>query len=53
MKMITMVVAMMCGLSAYISYPSATVSGAGETLSPAAMSLQESQSLPIEAYDAV
>jgi hypothetical protein len=51
MKKITMVVAMMCALSAYVSYPSATVSG--EALSPLAMSMQESRSLPVEAYDAV
>jgi hypothetical protein len=53
MKKITVVVAMMCALSAYVSYPSATVSGAGEALSPLAMSMQESRSLPVEAYDAV
>ena len=52
MKKITVVVAMMCALSAYVSYPSATVSGAGEALSPLAMSMQESRSLPVEAYDA-
>ena len=39
MKKITVVVAMMCALSAYVSYPSATVSGAGEALSPLAMSM--------------
>ena len=53
MKKITVVVAMMCALSAYVSYPSATVSGADEALSPLAMSMQESRSLPVEAYDAV
>lgn len=53
MKQITMVLAMMCALSAYVSYPSATVSGPGQGLSPLAMSMQESRSLPIEAYDAV
>jgi hypothetical protein len=53
MKKITVVVAMMCALSAYVSYPSATVSGAGGALSPLAMSMQESRSLPVEAYDAV
>ena len=53
MKQITVVVALMCALSAYVSYPSATASGRGETLSPLAMSMQESRSLAIEAYDAV
>jgi len=53
MKKITVVVARMCALSAYVSYPSATVSGADEALSPLAMSMQESRSLPVEAYDAV
>ena len=48
-----MVVAMMCALSAYVSYPSAKDYGPGEGLSPLAMSMQESRSLPIEAYDAV
>jgi len=50
MKKITAVIAMMCALSAYASYPSATTSAG---LSPLAMSMQESRSLPIEAYDAV
>ena len=50
MKKITAVIALMCALSAYASYPSATTSGG---LSPLAMSMQESRSLPIEAYDAV
>ena len=50
MKQITAVIAVMCALSAYVSYPSATVSGGA---SPLAMSMQESRSLPIEAYDAV
>ena len=49
MKKITAVVALMCALSAYVSYPSATVSG-GATPS---LALQESRSLSIEAYDAV
>ena len=56
MKKITAVVALMCALSAYVSYPSATVSAGGATPSPSpslALSLQESRSLPIEAYDAV
>jgi hypothetical protein len=51
MKKITAVVALMCALSAYVSYPSATVPG-GATPSPA-LSMQESRSLPIESYDAV
>ena len=52
MKKITAVIALMCALSAYVSYPSATTPmSAG--LSPLAMSMQESRSLPIEAYDAV
>lgn len=53
MMKITMAVAMMCALSAYVSYPSAKVYGPGEGLSPLAMSMQESRSLPVEAYDAV
>ena len=48
MKQITVAVLLMCAVSAYASYPSVT--GRGETL---AMSMQESRSLPIEAYDAV
>jgi hypothetical protein len=51
MKKITAVCALMCALSAYVSYPPATVS-AGATPSPA-LSMQESRSLPIESYDAV
>ena len=42
MKQITVVLALMCALSAYASYPS---SGRGDTL---AMSMQESCSLPAE-----
>jgi hypothetical protein len=53
MKKITAVCALMCALSAYVSYPSAKVYGPGEGLSPLAMSMQESRSLPVEAYDAV
>jgi len=52
MKEITVVVALMCALSAYASYPSATMSGRGEAAS-LAMLMQESRSLPLEAYDAV
>jgi len=51
MKKITAVCALMCALSAYVSYPSATVSGSAPP-SPA-LSMQESRSLPIESYDAV
>lgn len=51
MKKITAVIALMCALSAYVSYPSATVSGG--TTPSLARSMQESRSLPIEAYDAV
>ena len=49
MKKITAVVALMCALSAYVSYPSATMSG-GAALS---LALQESRSLTFEAHDAV
>jgi hypothetical protein len=51
MKKITAAVALMCALSAYVSYPSATVSGG--TAPSLALSMQESRSLPMEAYDAV
>ena len=51
MKKITAVVALMCAVSAYVSYPSATASsGAPPSL---ALLMEESRSLPIEAYDAV
>jgi hypothetical protein len=51
MTKITAVLALMCALSAYVSYPSATVPGGA--MPSLALSLQESRSLPIEAYDAV
>jgi len=51
MKKITAVLALMCALSAYVSYPSATMSG--NATPSLAMSMQESRSLPIESYDAV
>ena len=51
MKKITAVIALMCALSAYVSYPSATMSGG--RVPSLALSLQESRSLPIESYDAV
>jgi hypothetical protein len=51
MKKITAVVAMMCALSAYVSYPSATTES--REASPLAKLMQESRSLPIESWDAV
>jgi hypothetical protein len=50
MKKITAVIALMCALSAYVSYPATVSGGATPSL---ALSMQESRSLPIEAYDAV
>ena len=50
MKRITAVLALMCALSAYVSYPSAVTGGATPSL---ARAMQESRSLPIEASDAV
>ena len=44
-----MAIAVMCALSAYVSYPSATMSG--DAAPSLALLLQES--LPVEAYDAV
>lgn len=52
MKKITAALALMCALSAYVSYPASTTTASGEA-SPSAMLMQESRSLPIEAYDAV
>jgi len=51
MKKITAVIALMCALSAYVSYPSAN--GSGGATPSLALSMQESRSLAIEAYDAV
>ena len=51
MMKITAVIALMCALSAYVSYPSATTPG-GATPS-FTTSMLETRSLPIEAYDAV
>jgi hypothetical protein len=51
MKKITAVIAMMCAVSAYVSYPSATT--VSREASPLAMLMQESRSLPIESWDAV
>lgn len=53
MKQITVVLALMCALSAYASYPSANMSGRSDMQSPLAMSMQESRSVPAEANDAV
>ena len=51
MKKITLAIAVMCAVSAYVSYPPATMSGvAAPSL---ALLLQESRSLPLEGYDAV
>jgi len=54
MKKITFAFAVMCALSAYVSYPSAEESrqSAMETLSPMAMA-QNSHALPVEAWDAI
>jgi hypothetical protein len=49
MTKITAVIALMCALSAYVSYPSAT-GGATPSL---VLSMQEARSLSIEAYHAV
>jgi hypothetical protein len=48
MKKIAVAVALMCALSAYVSYPKS-----GRAVPSLALSLQETRSLPIEAYDAV
>jgi hypothetical protein len=48
MKKITAAVALMCALSAYVSYPSAVAGGADSSL---ARAMQESRS--VEASDAV
>jgi len=51
MRKITLAVAFMCALSAYVSYPSAEERQSTiDTLSPITMA---SQALPIEAYDAI
>ena len=54
MARITAVIAVMCAVCAFVSYPSAEErrQSAMETISPLAMS-QGVQSLPIEAYDAI
>lgn len=51
MKQITAVLAFMCALSAYVSYPSAGERQAS-TLIPAAL-MSDARSLQVEAYDAV
>jgi hypothetical protein len=50
MTKITAVLALMCALSAYVSYPSAVTGGATSSL---ASSMQESRSLTVDASDAV
>ena len=54
MAKITAVIAVMCALNAFITYPSADErrQSARETISPLAMS-QVVRSLPTEAYDAI
>jgi len=54
MAKITTVIAVLCALCAFATYPSADENrqSARETISPQAMS-QDGQSLPIEAYDAI
>ena len=53
MKKITLAVAVMCALGAYVSYPSAQERQSTlETLSPIAMA-QNTRALPTEAYDAI
>ncbi len=54
MKKITLAVAVMCALGAYVSYPSAEERRQStlETLSPIAMA-QNTRALPTEAYDAI
>ena len=53
MRKITLAVAFMCALSAYVSYPSAEErQSTMDTLSPITMA-QNSRALPVEAYDAI
>jgi hypothetical protein len=54
MKKITAIIAVMCALNAYVSYPSADErhQSAIEMLSPQAM-VHVSSLLPTEAYDAI
>lgn len=51
MKKIAVVLALMCALSAYVTYPSAEERQAS-TLIPSALML-DTRSLPLEAFDAV
>ena len=55
MAKITAVIAVMCALSAFASYPSADErrQSAMETISPLAMSQVARSPLPTEAYDAI
>jgi hypothetical protein len=50
MKQITVVLALMLALSAYVSYPSAEERAA--TILPSAL-MSDTRTLPIEAFDAV
>jgi hypothetical protein len=52
MKQITVVLGLMIALSAYVTYPSAEERRASSTISPSAM-MQDTRTLPVEAYDAV
>ncbi len=51
MKQITVVLAVMLAISAYVTYPSAEERQAS-TIIPAAL-MSDTQSLPVQAYDAV
>jgi hypothetical protein len=50
MKQITAAIALMCALSAYVSYPPSNADGASASLS---RSMQESRSVAVEASGAV
>ena len=50
MKQITAVLAVMLAISAYVTYPSAEERAA--TIAPSAL-MSDTQSLPVQAYDAV
>jgi hypothetical protein len=50
MKQITVVLALMLALSAYVTYPSTEERAA--TIAPSAL-MSDTQTLPVEAYDAV
>jgi hypothetical protein len=51
MKQITVVMALMCALSAYVTYPS-DEERLASTLIPSAL-MSDTRSLPVEAFDAV